>query len=111
MSETELAALLTEALATVVYPGLAAVSLFWVHVGVARLVRSRQMTDVLLLLAAAFATATFVLLALSTGLFVLFDFLQLRLAIRLGWLAVLVVTLLLSVDYARRQYANYQGRR
>lgn len=35
----------SDALATLVYPGLAAVSLFWAHIGVARLIRTRRIND------------------------------------------------------------------
>ena len=55
--------LLTEALATVVYPGLAAVCLLWVHVGVARWWSARRLLDLLLILTATMATATFVMLS------------------------------------------------
>jgi hypothetical protein len=103
--------LLPEALATIVYPGLAAIGLLWVHVGVARWWRSRRMSDLLWVVTATFATATFVLLSLSTGLFILFDFLQLRLAIRFGWLATLLSSIWLTVEYLRRQHANYQQRK
>lgn len=98
----------SDALATLVYPGLAAVSFFWAHIGVARLIRTRRINDALLVLLAAFAAATFTLLALSTGLFVFLDFLQARLAIRLGWLVVLILSLWLSVDFMKRQHANYR---
>lgn len=98
----------SDALATLVYPGLAAISLFWAHIGVARLLRTRRINDAILVLLAAFTAATFTLLALSTGLFMFLDFLQVRLAIRLGWLVVLLLSLWLSVDFIKRQYANYR---
>lgn len=100
--------LLTEALATVVYPGLAAVCLLWVHVGVARWWSARRLLDLLLILTATMATATFVMLSFSTGLFVLVDFAQLRLAIRLGWLGTLLAAIWLCVEYLRQQHATYQ---
>lgn len=103
--------LLTEALATVVYPGLAALCLLWVHVGVARWWSGRRRLDLLLILTATMATATFVLLSLSTGLFVMIDFNQLRLAIRLGWLATLLAGIWLAVEYLRQQHATYQQRK
>lgn len=105
------AELLTEALATVVYPGLAAVCLLWVHVGLARWWSARRLLDLLLMLTATMATATFVLLSLSTGLFVLVEFAQLRLAIRLGWLATLLAAIWLGVEYLRQQHATYQQRK
>ena len=98
----------SDALATLVYPGLGAISLFWAHIGLARLLRTRRINDAILVLLAAFTAATFTLLALSTGLFMFLDFLQVRLAIRLGWLVVLLLSLWLSVDFIKRQYANYR---
>lgn len=103
--------LLTEALATVVYPGLAAVCLLWVHVGVARWWNARRLLDLLMILTATLATTTFVMLSLSTGLFVLVNFAQLRLAIRLGWLGTLLAAIWLGMEYLRQQHATYQQRK
>lgn len=99
-----------DALATLVYPGLAAICFLWVHIGFARFMRPRRVNDALLTLTAVFATATFSLLSLSTGLFIILDFLQVRLAIRLGWLVVLMLALWFSIEYLRRQHANYRRR-
>lgn len=101
---------ITESLATLVYPGLAAVCFLWTHIGFARFMHSRRVNDALLTLTAVFATATFSLLSLSTGLFIILDFLQVRLAIRLGWLVVLMLALWFSIEYLRRQHANYRRR-
>lgn len=108
MNQTEL---LTDLVATIVYPGLTAVSLLWVHISLARWLQTRSLIDILLLLMAIFATATFLLLSLSTGVFMLLSFEQLRLAIRLGWLAVLLSAIWLTVEYLRRQHATYQQRK
>lgn len=98
----------SDVLATLVYPGLAAVSLFWTHIGIARLIRTRRLNDALWVLLAGFIAATFILLTLSTGLFVFVDFLQMRLAIRLGWLVVLILSLWLSIDFMKQQHEKYQ---
>ena len=103
--------LLTDLVATIVYPGLTAVSLLWVHISLARWLQTRSLIDILLLLMAIFATATFLLLSLSTGVFMLLSFEQLRLAIRLGWLAILLSAIWLTVEYLRRQHATYQQRK
>lgn len=108
MNQTEL---LTDLVATIVYPGLTAVSLLWVHISLARWLQTRSLIDILLLLMAIFATATFLLLSLSTGVFMLLSFEQLRLAIRLGWLAILLSAIWLTVEYLRRQHATYQQRK
>lgn len=108
MNQTEL---LTDLVATIVYPGLTAVSLLWVHISLARWLQTRSLIDILLLLMAIFATATFLLLSLSTGVFMLLIFDQLRLAIRLGWLAILLSAIWLTVEYLRRQHATYQQRK
>lgn len=103
--------LLTDLVATIVYPGLTALSLLWVHISLARWLQTRNLIDILLLLMAIFATATFLLLSLSTGVFMLLSFEQLRLAIRLGWLALLLSAIWLTVEYLRRQHATYQQRK
>lgn len=108
MNQTEI---LTDLVATIVYPGLTAVSLLWVHISLARWLQTRSLIDILLLLMAIFATATFLLLSLSTGVFMLLSFEQLRLAIRLGWLAILLSAIWLTVEYLRRQHATYQQRK
>lgn len=108
MNQTEL---LTDLVATIVYPGLTALSLFWVHISLARWLQTRSLIDILLLLTAIFATATFLLLSLSTGVFMILSFEQLRLAIRLGWLATLLSAIWLTVEYLRRQHATYQQRK
>lgn len=108
MNQTEL---LTDLVATIVYPGLTAVSLLWVHISLARWLQTRSLIDILLLLMAIFATATFLLLSLSTGVFMLLSFELLRLAIRLGWLAILLSAIWLTVEYLRRQHATYQHRK
>lgn len=108
MNQTEL---LTDLVATIVYPGLTALSLLWVHISLARWLQTRSLIDILLLLMAIFATATFLLLSLSTGVFMLLSFEQLRLAIRLGWLAILLSAIWLTVEYLRRQHATYQQRK
>lgn len=46
-------ALLTDSIATIVYPGMVALSLFWVSVGLARWWKGRQFLDALLVLVAA----------------------------------------------------------
>lgn len=103
--------LLADLVATIVYPGLTALSLLWVHISLARWLQTRNLIDILLLLMAIFATATFLLLSLSTGVFMLLSFEQLRLAIRLGWLALLLSAIWLTVEYLRRQHATYQQRK
>lgn len=108
MNQTEI---LTDLVATIVYPGLTAVSLLWVHISLARWLQTRSLIDILLLLTAIFATATFLLLSLSTGVFMLLSFEQLRLAIRLGWLAILLSAIWLTVEYLRRQHATYRQRK
>ena len=108
MNQTEL---LTDLVATIVYPGLTAVNLLWVHIYLARWLQTRSLIDILLLLMAIFATATFLLLSLSTGVFMLLSFGQLRLAIRFGWLAILLSAIWLTVEYLRRQHATYQQRK
>lgn len=105
------AELFTDLVATIVYPGLTAVSLFWMHIAVARWLSARRLIDILLLLVATFATATFLLLSLSTGVFIILSFEQFRLAIRLGWLATLLSAIWLTAEYLRRQHATYQQRK
>lgn len=105
------AELFADLVATIVYPGLTAVSLLWMHIAVARWLQTRSLIDILLLLMAIFATATFLLLSLSTGVFMLLSFGQLRLAIRFGWLAILLSAIWLTVEYLRRQHATYQQRK
>lgn len=105
------AAVVEEALASIVYPGLAAVCVLWVSIGVARYQAARRTLDLLLIALATFAAATFVLLALSTGLFMVVAFESLRLAIRVGWLVTLVLAVLASIEFLRRQHATYRSRR
>lgn len=100
--------LLTDSVATIVYPGMAALSLFWVSVGLARWWKGRQFLDALLVLVAAASCATFALLALSTGLWSLIPFGELRLAIRLGWLSMLVLSSWYSTEFVRRQHEIYR---
>lgn len=99
-----------EVLASLAYPGLAALCLFWVHVGVARWLAARRWCDALLAATAVFGSATFVLLALSTGVTAVVEFERLRLAIRLGWLVTLGLGIGLSVDFVRRQHAIFRER-
>lgn len=108
MTQTKL---LADLIATIVYPGLAAISLLWVHICLARWMQTRSLIDILLLLMAIFATATFLLLSLSTGVFALLSFDRLRLAIRLGLLIILIFAIWFTVKYLRRQHADYQKRR
>lgn len=103
-------AVMEDALASIVYPGLAAVCVLWVSIGVARWMAVRRMLDLLLIWLATVAAATFILLSLSTGLFMLIPLVTLRLAIRLGWLVTLVLAVLATVEFLRQQHATYRSR-
>lgn len=97
-----------DALATMVYPGLTALCVFWASVSIARWMSARRVTDILLAMTMIWAAATFAVLSLSTGLLAIFPFSEMRLAIRLGFLAALVAGMAFSIGYLRRQHAIYK---
>lgn len=96
--------------ATMVYPGLAALCVFWASVAIARWKTARRATDILLALTMVWASATFVLLSLSTGLLAILPFAEARIPIRLGFMAAWLAGLAFSIDYLRRQHAIYRQR-
>lgn len=99
---------LFDMLATMVYPGLTALCVFWASVAIARWVSARRATDILLALTMVWTAATFVVLSLSTGLLAILPFDEMRAAIRFGFLASLVAGLAFSVGYLRRQHEIYR---
>jgi len=103
MTETML-----DLIATMVYPGLAALCIFWASVAIARWMAARRVTDILLAMTMVWAAATFVVLSLSTGLLAIFPFAEMRLAIRLGFLAAWLAGVAFSAGYIRRQHAIYR---
>lgn len=102
--------LLLDVLATVVYPGMTSLCVFWTSVAIARWVTARRTSDLLLAATMLMAAASFAVLSLSTGLFSVFQFVEMRLSIRLGFLATLVAGLAGSIGYIRRQHAIYRQR-
>ena len=100
--------LFIDAVASIAYPGMAGICIFWVSVGLARWVATRQLIDALLALMALSTGATFFLLTLSTGLFPVMSFTEILLAILLGWMLTLILAIWYSEEYVRRQHAIYR---
>ena len=103
MTETML-----DLIATAVYPGLAALCVFWASVAIAHWMSARRVTDIILAMTMIWGAATFVVLSLSTGMLAIFPFAEMRPAIRLGFLAAWLAGVAFSVGYLRRQHAIYK---
>lgn len=103
--------MIEEALASIVYPGLAAICVLWTSIGMARWMEARRLLDLILTSLATVCGATFVLLSISTGVFVLIPFEAMRLSIRIGWMITLVLAILVTAEFLRRQHATYRSRR
>jgi hypothetical protein len=97
-----------DVMATMVYPGLTALCVFWASVAIARWVASRRVSDILLALTMIWAASTFAILSLSTGLLAFLPFDEMRLAMRLGFAATWLAGVAFSVVYIRRQHAIYR---
>lgn len=92
-----------DVLASIVYPGMTALSVAWIFIGAARWCVLRRPVDWLLMTFALCAAVAFALLALSTGMWHLLEFTGQIVYIRTAFGLTLLSGVWFTTEYLRTQ--------